>query len=148
MTGDFNNDGNLDLVFTDRNISQVFVTFGNGKGNFGVEVGFATLGPPVSPVTADFNSDGNLDLAMAVPTRNSIVVLFGTGNGNFSSPIELKAGPSPFQAPLGVVAGDFDLDGSPDLMSIAVGSNVISFIKSNGDGTFGQQRTNQRHWRR
>ena len=137
VTGDFNNDGNLDLVFSDRNISEVFVVFGDGKGHFGAEVGFATLGPPVSPVTADFNNDGNLDLAMALPTRNSIVVLFGTGNGNFSSPTELPAGPSPFQAPLGVVAGDFDGDGTPDLMSIAVGSNVISFIKSNGDGTFG-----------
>lgn len=137
VTGDFNNDGNLDLVFSDKVISRVFVLLGSGNGTFGPEVSFATLGPPVSLVTAEFNNDGNADLAMAIPSRNSIVILFGAGDGSFSLPTELPAGTSPFEAPLGVVAGDFDLDGTQDLMSIAVGSNVVSFLKSNGNGTFG-----------
>lgn len=137
VTGDFNKDGNLDLAFSDKVVPEVFVVLGDGHGAFGPEVDFTTLGPASSLVASDFNNDGNLDLAMSVPSRNSIVVLFGAGNGNFSLPIELHAGPSPFEAPLGVVAGDFDGDGTPDLMSIAVGSNLISFIKSNGDGTFG-----------
>ena len=137
VSGDFNKDGNLDLAFSDKVIPQVFVVLGDGNGAFGPEVGFTTLGPASSLVTGEFNDDGNLDLATAVPSRNSIVVLFGAGNGNFSLPTELHAGPSPFQAPLGVAAGDFDRDGTQDLMSIAVGSNVISFIKSNGNGTFG-----------
>jgi hypothetical protein len=137
VTGDFNNDGNLDLAFSDKLIGNVFVVLGDGHGAFGPETSFTTLGPASSLVTSDFNHDGNLDLAMSVPSRNSIVVLFGAGDGSFSLPIELHAGPSPFEAPLGVVAGDFDGDGTPDLMSIAVGSNVVSFIKSNGDGTFG-----------
>jgi hypothetical protein len=137
VTGDFNNDGDLDLVFSDKVISKVFVLLGNGNGTFGPEVSFPTLGPPVSIVTGEFNDDGNLDLAMAIPSRNSIVILFGTGDGSFSLPTELQAGAGSFEAPLGVVAGDFDLDGTQDLMSIAVGSNVVSFIKSNGNGTFG-----------
>ena len=137
VAGDFNKDGNLDLAFSDKVIPEVFVVLGDGSGAFGPELNFATLGPATSIVTADFNNDGNPDLALAVPSRNSIVVLFGAGNGSFGAPLELHAGPSPFQAPLGVVAGDFDGDGTPDLMSIAVGSNVVSFIKSNGNETFG-----------
>src|ERR1043165_3046312 len=137
VAGDFNKDGNLDLAFSDRVVPEVFVVLGDGTGAFGPEMAFASLGPATSIVTADFNNDGNPDLAMAVPSQNSIVLLFGAGNGSFGSPLELHAGPSPFQAPLGVVAGDFDGDGTPDLMSIAVGSNVVSFIKSNGNGTFG-----------
>ena len=137
VTADFNKDGNLDLAFTDKVVPQVFIVLGDGTGAFGPEVGFSTLGPASSITTGDFNNDKNLDLALSVPSRNSIVVLFSAGNGTFAAPLELHAGPSPFQAPLGVVAGDFDRDGTPDLMSIAVGSNVVSFIKSNGNGTFG-----------
>ncbi|HEX3252970.1 MAG TPA: VCBS repeat-containing protein [Pyrinomonadaceae bacterium] len=137
VTGDFNKDGNLDLVFAYEGVANVFVLLGNGDGTFGPELHFVTLGPPSSLVTGDFDDDGNLDLAAAVTSRNSIVVLFGAGNGNVVSLTELPAGPSPFDAPLGVVAGDFDRDGTQDLMSIAVGSNVISFLKSNGDRTFG-----------
>ena len=136
-TGDFNKDGNLDLVFSYENVADVFVVLGNGDGTFGPELHFVTLGPPTSLVTGDFDNDGNLDLAATVTSRNSIVVLFGAGDGNLGSLTELQAGPSPFDAPLGVVAGDFDHDGTQDLMSIAVGSNVVSFLKSNGDRSFG-----------
>ena len=137
VAGDFNKDGNLDLVFSDKVVPQVFVMLGDGNGGFGPATAFPTLGPAVSIVTGDFNNDHNLDLAMAVTSQNEIVILFGAANGAFGSPLELHAGPSPFQAPLGVVAGDFDGDGTDDLMGIAFGSNVVSFIKSNGDGTFG-----------
>ena len=137
VTGDFNEDGNLDLVYSFKTTANVFLLLGNGDGTFGPEMHFVTLGPPSSLVTGDFNNDDHLDLAMSVPSRNSIVVLFGGGDGDLSSRTELLAGPSPFEAPLGVAAGDFDGDGTDDLMSIAFGSNVISFIKSNGDGTFG-----------
>jgi hypothetical protein len=137
VTADLNHDGNLDLVISGKTASQVFVLLGNGNGTFGPETGFSTLGPASSLATADFNNDRNVDLAIAVPSQNSIVVLFGAGNGSFSSSVQLHSGPSPFQAPLGVVTGDFNRDGNQDLMSIAVGSNVVSFIKGNGDGTFG-----------
>ncbi|HEU4772373.1 MAG TPA: VCBS repeat-containing protein, partial [Candidatus Udaeobacter sp.] len=138
MTADFNHDGDLDLVFSSKATPEVFVLLGNGNGTFGPETSFSSLGPPSSLVVADFNNDTHTDLAMSVPSRNSIVILFGNGNGGFVlPPTELPAGPSPFEAPLGVVAGDFDGDGNQDLMSIAVGSNVISFVKGNGDGTFG-----------
>ena len=137
VTGDFNKDGNLDLAFSDRAVSEVFVLLSAGDGTFGPEMRFTIPGPADSLVMGDFNNDGNLDLAMAVPSRNSIVILFGAGNGNFSAPTVLQAGPSPFQAPLGVVAGDFDGDDKQDLMNIAVGSNVVSFLKGNGNGTFG-----------
>ena len=90
MTGDFNRDGNLDLVFSSTATPQVFVVLGNG--NFDPELGFTTLGPATSLVTGD----GNLDLAMSVTSRNSIVVLTGAGNGTFGLPTELQAGPSPF----------------------------------------------------
>jgi hypothetical protein len=64
------------------------------------------------------------------------VILFGDGNGSFGMPTELPTGSS-FDAPLGVTISDFDRDGKQDLMTISIGSNVISFVKGNGDGTFG-----------
>jgi hypothetical protein len=137
VTADFNHDGNLDLVVSSKATPQVFVLLGNGNGTFGPEIAFSTLGPASSLAVADFNNDTHLDLAIAVPSRNSIVILLGAGNGSFSSPTELPAGTFPTDAPIGVVAGDFDEDGNHDLMSISVGSNVIQFVKGNGNGTFG-----------
>jgi hypothetical protein len=138
VTADLNHDGNLDLVFSGQSAPEVFVLLGNGNGTFGPETAFPSLGPPSSITVADFNNDTHPDLAMSVPSRNSIVILLGNGTGGFAlPPTELHAGPSPFEAPLGVVAGDFDKDGNQDLMSIAVGSNVVSFSKGNGNGTFG-----------
>ena len=138
VTADFNNDGNLDLAFTDRVLSQLLVVLGNGNGTFGPEVTFSTKGPATSLVTGDFNDDDNPDLAMTIPSRDSVVVLFGTGSGNFSPALELpKLTGSPFDVPFGITAGDFDNDGTQDLMMIGVGSNLVHFLKSNGDGTFG-----------
>jgi hypothetical protein len=83
-TGDFNNDGKLDLVVaTEQN--QLSILLGNGDGTF-------SAGPTAPGIPAfacciamgDFNSDGNLDMAVA-NSQDTVTILLGNGDGTFAA---------------------------------------------------------------
>jgi hypothetical protein len=137
VTGDFNNDGILDVAVVSALISpgQVAIQLGNGDGTFqapkimtlsiAVSDGGFTVEQPM--VAGDFNGDGKLDLAII--GANSIGVLLGDGDGTFQPEVNYAIGSNP-----GAVAvGDFNGDGKPDLV---VSDGSISVLLGNGDGTF------------
>ena len=62
--GDFNGDGNLDLVVGNRS-SNISVFLGNGDGTFRTAVNYSAGYNPSSVAVGDFNNDGTLDLAVA-----------------------------------------------------------------------------------
>jgi hypothetical protein len=139
-TGDFNGDGNLDLVLT--MVDQIIIMLGNGKGSF-------TQGSPffagnVTSVTSvavgDFNGDGIPDLVVsdyadvAPGSPNLVWVMLGTGNGQFGPPVSFPVDCAPVQ----VLVADFNQDGHADLVVVGtpVGTADISVLLGRGDGTF------------
>jgi len=94
---------------------------------------------PVSVAATDLNADGKTDLA--VLGDSSLTILLGAGNGTFTaatnSPISLLSqATDPVAA--GLVFGDFNNDGNPDLAVVDSGystNNVPVFLGS-GTGTF------------
>src|SRR4028119_184722 len=68
--GDFNKDGNSDLVTANYATSDVSLLLGNGDGTFGAATYLGVGSNPTSVAVADFNGDGNSDLATA--NQNSI----------------------------------------------------------------------------
>jgi PKD repeat protein len=131
VSGDFNNDGNLDLAVGNSGSNSVSVLLGTGTGSFGTATVITLVGSYVT--TGDFDSDGNLDLAVANTGSDSVSVLLGTGTGSFGTASDFTVG----DAPLSVTAGDFDGDGNLDLAVANSGSNSVSVLLGTGTGSFG-----------
>jgi Bacterial Ig-like domain (group 3)/FG-GAP-like repeat len=127
VVGDFNGDGNLDVVVSylhsdsssPTSSGLVFVP-GNGDGTFGTPVSFAQQSSaPIDSalLTADLNSDKKTDLIW-----NGSVYL-GNSNGTFpQTQFGLTGSP--------VALGDLNGDGNADVL---VNNNAYA---GNGDGTF------------
>jgi Ca2+-binding RTX toxin-like protein len=134
-TGDFDRDGNLDLVTANFGSDTVSLLLGTGTGSFLPAQTFRVGSQPNALTLGDFNKDGQLDLvtADAGGTTNHLSLLLGEGNGSFRSATTLKVkGTQPFA----VTSGDFDRDGNLDLVSADTVSESISLLRGRGNGTF------------
>ncbi|MEG4488454.1 DUF4347 domain-containing protein [Microcoleus sp. D2_18a_B4] len=130
--GDFNKDGNSDLVTANNATNNVSLLLGNGNGTFGAATYFGVGSSPYTVAVADFNGDGNSDLATANRTSNNVSILRGNGNGTFGAATNLSVGSTPYF----VVVGDFNKDGKSDLATANSGSNSVSILLQNANGTF------------
>jgi len=143
VTGDFNGDGIADLLYlesVDSSSVGLGVLLGNGDGTFTAKASHAIIGNSLElgPISvADFNQDGILDLAIPLTSGNNstLGIFFGNGDGTFTqTSTHLKTQIDP----QGVVVGDFNGDGIPDLALTAEDPENphISILLGKGDGTF------------
>lgn len=135
VTGDFNRDGNSDIVTANSGSDTVSLLLGNGNGSFLSSQTFRVGSQPNSVIAADFNQDGNLDLVTANSgsSANNLSLLLGDGQGSFRSATSLKVkGTQPFA----VASGDFNRDGKLDLVSADTISDSISLFLGKGNGEF------------
>ena len=143
--GDFNGDGNIDLVVTgcgDPNCTitgSVFVLLGKGNGQFTRGRRFVA-GPPgtdaIALSTGDFNRDGTPDLVVvnnAINQFGTISILLGDGNGGFLPPVSYGVGGA---VPIWPAVADFNRDGNPDLAISVTTTDSVAVLLGNGDGTF------------
>src|SRR5262249_14693957 len=92
--GDFDGDGNLDLVTANFYGPDVSVLLGNGDGAFqapsSISLDFPFPQNPASMAVGDFNGDGKMDLGVIGnyddPALSYANVLLGNGDGSFSGP--------------------------------------------------------------
>jgi FG-GAP-like repeat len=82
VTGDFNNDGILDLVTI--NTSSLSFYKGLGGGKFANARQQSIPGCSSQALPADLNRDGKLDLAL-VCGSDQIMIFFGNGDGTFTN---------------------------------------------------------------
>ncbi|MBK8465529.1 MAG: VCBS repeat-containing protein [Chloracidobacterium sp.] len=131
--GDFNGDGNQDIVTANDNANNVSVLLGNGAGSFSSATNFSAGSTPYSVAVGDFNGDGKQDIAVANLASNNVSVFLGNGAGSFSTATNFAAGPNPTT----VAVGNFNGDGYQDLAVSHLGSTSVSVLLGTGAGTFG-----------
>lgn len=136
VTGDFNGDGEADLVFATSDVPTIRVLLGNGDGTFQPAPTVQIEQLANSIAVADLNGDGRQDLAATIFVSNVVVIRLGGGDGTFQAApdIDTDGGPG------FVAAGDFNGDGAQDLAFSGFfnGDNSTSIYLGTGDGTFSQ----------
>jgi len=135
-TGDFNGDGNLDLVIADTETPYLTILLGDGKGGFAPSPHspFDTRSyPHVHGVAAgDFNGDGKLDVVTDSWGHNQILMFLGDGRGNLILPGQpFNTGKRPYQR---LRSADFNKDGKPDVATTDLDENAISILLGDGKG--------------
>ncbi len=131
-SGDFNNDGYVDLAVCDDTLATLQIFLGSSSGTFTKGVSLPITACPYWFV-ADINRDGNLDLVNAYSGQ----VYLGAGNGTFSAgttmPSTACAGTD---ARFTATIADVNGDGKPDIVETCDLSNSIYTLIGSGTGTF------------
>jgi hypothetical protein len=143
-TGDFNNDGRLDLVTDSWGNDQVEILFGDSMNLFKTPGRFFKVGkrPYQRLRVADINSDGIDDIVTTNSEGNNATILLANGKGGF-----YEADGSPFacgDAPFGVAIDDINADrkldlaiiNSPGSMAEGKGRNGLTVLLGDGTGKF------------
>jgi hypothetical protein len=122
VTGDFNNDGIIDVA--DTSTAGVGILLGKGDGTFRPATFFD---PQITQLldAADLNRDGKLDLVASI--NGNLQVLLGNGDGTFATLPATNQSVSQF-----VSVADINGDGKVDLVT----GHGVHVLLGSGDGTF------------
>jgi phospholipase C len=135
-TGDFNNDGKLDVAVANGNTHTIQILLGNGDGTFttgaSFSVGSSPASVPTSIAVGEFTEDGKLDLVVGVSPDSILEIFAGDGTGNFALINTINT----VVNPVSLAVTDFNLDGFSDIAVANGQDNTVTVFLGRGNGTF------------
>jgi hypothetical protein len=135
--GNFNNDGELDVVVVDSENDRLYILSGYGNGTFSSVTTYDTISEsyPVSIVVTNFDKDNQSDIVVANYGTNDVLVLIG-----------YTSEPSARQKnyffcygcqPNSVVISDFNNDNHLDIAATGIVSDGVLLMTGYDNGIFG-----------
>jgi hypothetical protein len=135
---DVDGDGKLDIIVTNNGSTTVSV-FRNTStpgsittGSFAAKVDFTTGTSPMGIAVGDIDGDGKLDFVVTNSGANTVSVLMNTSSfgiinaGSFAAKVDFTTG----SYPIGVVVGDLDGDGKPEVVVANKTNSSISVFRN------------------
>ncbi len=132
--GDFDADGDLDLVSTLHTPPRLSVLKGNGDGTYGAPL-YTNLSAGVVPqgvLAPDLDADGLADVVVVSSATGELIVMHNLGNANFSQIAALSVGIGPTE----LVTADFDRDGDIDIAISNTTGSTVAIVHNLGNGQF------------
>jgi hypothetical protein len=137
LSGDFNNDTQLDLVALNSGTSNVGVFLAYGNGSFQEQITYSsgTNSRPYGFAVSDLDNDYRLDIITANSNTESIGILYGYGNGSFDTVVTYSTGT--LSSPIWVTVDDFNNDNHLDIAYADYGTDSIGVFLGYGNRIFG-----------
>ncbi|CAF3705816.1 unnamed protein product [Adineta steineri] len=135
-TGDFNNDGQLDIVVANWATNNIIILFGYNYGYFHNIKSYST-GNNSNPTyidIADFNNDYQLDTVVVNKGSNNILILLGDKNGSFQNLISYSTGYG--SKPESLAISDLNNDNNMDIIVANLYTHNIGIFFGYGNGKF------------
>jgi FG-GAP-like repeat len=136
IAADLRGNGTLDLISAGSTYGWVTIMRGNGNGTFQApqRVGFSGS---YSVVAADFRGTGKPDLAVIndSDSGDSMQLLLNDGSGNFPTTQNYKVANGPGANARYLAVGDFDEDGTPDVVVALQSFNEVAVLLNHPDVT-------------
>ncbi|HRE42190.1 MAG TPA: FG-GAP-like repeat-containing protein [Ignavibacteria bacterium] len=139
---DFDNDGDVDIIFGSEDNAVHEFYLNNGQGVFTMQAGVIPNGISNALLVIDLNNDGYQDIIMGLMAPGNPApptlprVLINNGNATFRDETSLRM-PETQMTPQDIKAGDLDGDGDLDLVWGNETGNKI--FMNNGSGVFTDQ---------
>jgi hypothetical protein len=134
-TGDFDQNGAVDLVSGNFGPDSISLFPGDGAGSYGTRTDIQDGRYHSGVSVGDFNGDGHPDLVLPDVGDYVVSVLLADGAGGFAPRTDYIVG----LCPSSVAIGDLNHDGHLDLAAAkGCGSSYVAILLGRGDGTFQQ----------
>ncbi|MFG0285307.1 MAG: DUF1028 domain-containing protein [Phycisphaerales bacterium JB039] len=136
-TGDFDNDGKIDIAAVAADSSDVSLLFNQTPDCAPVSIFEQYVTTPAGApgreiVAADVTGDGALDLIVANDAIDQITILAGDGAGAFGAPRPIPVGDNPRR----IVVDDLDGAFGPDIAVANFTSNDVTVLLDDGAGGY------------
>jgi len=129
--GDFDGDGDVDLVVSLKGVGSVRTLVNGGTGTFALGASVGVGAEPRNVESADLDGDGDRDAAVVNRASNTVSVLLNQGAGSFTA-TSYPAGQDPRTLALADVTGD----GRADLAVASHDTRQVIVLRNLGAGAF------------